>query len=173
MKEICSKYVIKIQKKLDDLIFLYGGQNLNLELKLNQISDQNKINILVYDKHSTIINANNNFKISKHVICPECGDICLIKFEDHKIKLYDCKNNHIKYISLNDYEDTQKIYESKIICNICKKKKNESYNSKFYICGTCNIFCCPLCSSIHTKEHKLIDYENKNYLCLRHNEQFI
>ena len=46
MKEICSKYVIKIQKKLDDLIFLYGGQNLNLELKLNQISDQNKINIL-------------------------------------------------------------------------------------------------------------------------------
>ena len=40
------------------------------------------------------------------------------------------------------------------------KKKNESYNSKFYICGTCNIFCCPLCSSIHTKEHKLIDYEN-------------
>ena len=120
-----------------------------------------------------LINTNNNFKISKRAICPECGDICLIKFEDHKIKLYDCKNNHIKYISLNDYEDTQKIYESKIICNICKKKKNESYNSKFYICGTCNIFCCPLCSSIHTKEHKLIDYENKNYLCLRHNEQFI
>ena len=173
MKEICSKYVIKIQKKLDDLIFLYGGQNLNLELKLNQISDQNKINILVYDKYSTVINTNNNFKISKHAICPECGDICLIKFEDHKIKLYDCKNNHIKYISLNDYEDTQKIYESKIICNICKKEKNESYNSKFYICGTCNIFCCPLYSSIHTKEHKLIDYENKNYLCLRHNEQFI
>ena len=123
MKEICSKYVIKIQKKLDDLFFLYGGQNLNLELKLNQISDQNKINILVYDKYSTVINTNNNFKISKHAICPECGDICLIKFEEHKIKLYDCKNNHIKYISLNDYEDTQKIYESKIICNICKKRK--------------------------------------------------
>ena len=87
MKEICSKYAIKIKKNLDDLIFLYGRQNLNLELKLNHIYGQNKINILVYNKHSTVINANNNFKISKHVICPECGDICLIKFEDHKIKL--------------------------------------------------------------------------------------
>ena len=43
MKEICSKYVIKIQKKFDDLIFLYGGQNLNLELKLNQIKYLTKI----------------------------------------------------------------------------------------------------------------------------------
>ena len=173
MREICSKYVIKIRKNLDNLIFLYGGRNLNLELKLNQISDQNKINILVYDKHSTVINTNNDLKISKDVICPECGDICLIKFEDYKIKLYDCKNNHKKYISLNDYEDTQKIDESKIRCNLCKKNKNESYNNKFFICGTCNIYCCPLCSSIHTKEHKLIDYENKNYSCIRHNEQFI
>ena len=173
MKEICSKYAIKIQKNLDDLIFLYGGQNLNLELKLNQIYDQNKINILVYDKYSTIIKENNNFKISKDVICPECGDICLIKFEDYKIKLYDCKNNHKKYISINDYEDTQKIDEYKIKCSLCNKKKNESYNNKFFICGTCNIYCCPLCSSIHTKEHQLIDYENKNYLCIRHNEKFI
>ena len=173
MKEICSKYAIKIQKNLDDLIFLYGGKNLNLELKLNQISEQNKINILVYDKHSTVINTNNVFKISKDVICPECGDICLIKFEDYKIKLYGCKNNHKKYILLNDYDNTQKIDESKIICNICKKTKNESYNNKFFICGTCDIYCCPLCSSIHSKEHKLIDYEKKNYLCIRHNEQFI
>ena len=151
LKEICSKYAIKIQKNLDDLIFLFGGINLNLELRLNQISNQSKINILVYDKHSTIINTNNHFEISKDVICPECGEICLIKFDDYKIKLYDCKNNHKKYISLNVYEDTEKIDESKIVCNICKKKKNESNNKKFYICGTCNIYCCPLCSSIHQK----------------------
>ena len=127
----------------------------------------------MYDKHSTIINTKNNSKISRDIICTECGEICLIKFEDYKIKLYDCKNNHKEYIYLNDYNETQKIDETKVICKLCKKKKSESYNNKFFICGVCNIYCCPLCSSIHSKEHKLIDYDNKNFLCHKHNEQFI
>lgn len=174
MKEIATRYTIKIQKNLDDLIFLFGGVELSLNLKYNQIcGQQKKINILVYDKHSTIINIKNKLKLSKDIICPECGEICLIIFKDYKIKLYGCKNNHKKYTSMNDYEETQKIDESKIFCNICKKKKSESYNNKFFICGKCNVNCCPLCSSIHAKEHILIDYENKNYLCIKHNEQFI
>ena len=43
----------------------------------------------------------------------------------------------------------------------------------FYVCGICNIYLCPLCSSIHNKQHKLIEFDNKNYICNKHNEQFI
>ena len=43
----------------------------------------------------------------------------------------------------------------------------------FYLCGICNIYLCPLCSSIHNKLHKLIEFDNKNYICNKHNEQFI
>ena len=35
--------------------------------------------------------------------CPECGEICRIKINDYKIKLYECKNKHeIDNISLKE-----------------------------------------------------------------------
>ena len=39
--------------------------------------------------------------------------------------------------------------------------------------GTCNKNICLLCKENHNKEHKIIDYDNKNYLCNKHNEQYI
>ena len=33
---------------------------------------------------------------SKDIICPECGEICRIKINNHAIKLYECLNDHIK-----------------------------------------------------------------------------
>ena len=65
-----------MQKGRNNLIFLYGANKINLDLTFNQICNQidkqrNKINILVYNKNTTIIkNANNNFKASKDVLCP-------------------------------------------------------------------------------------------------------
>ena len=32
---------------------------------------------------------------------------------------------------------------------------------------------CPLCKSIHNKKHSTINYDYKNYICNRHNENFI
>ena len=32
---------------------------------------------------------------------------------------------------------------------------------------------CPLCKSIHDKKHNIINYDNKNYTCNKHNETFI
>jgi len=64
-----------LQKGRNNLIFLYGGNKINLDLTFNQICNQidkqrNKINILVYNKNTTIIkNANNNFKESKDILC--------------------------------------------------------------------------------------------------------
>ena len=88
------------------------------------------------------------------------------------IKL-ECKNNHESNISISEYDYTQKIDESKIKCSKCNKSKNESFNNLFYICGICKINLCPLCSSIHNKEHKLIEYDSKDYICNEHKEQFI
>ena len=31
---------------------------------------------------------------------------------------------------------------------------------------------CPLCKSIHDKKHSIINYDNKNYMCNKHNEVF-
>ena len=50
MDEICNKLSIKIDMNINSLIFLYGGSQLNLDKKLNEITKENKINILVYIK---------------------------------------------------------------------------------------------------------------------------
>ena len=49
----------------------------------------------------------------------------------------------------------------------------EVYNNQFYICCNCNINLCPLCETNHSKEHIKIDYNLKNFLCLKHGERLI
>ena len=134
--------------------------------------ERKKINILVYDKNITIINE-KNIK-SKDVICPKCGEICLITINNYKIKLNKCKYNHeCNNILLNEFDNTQKINESKIICNNCNKNISKIYNNELYICCECKINLCPLCKLKHNKGHKLIEYNNKNYICNNHGESFI
>ena len=74
---------------------------------------------------------------------------------------------------INEFDNTQKINENKIICSICNKSKGKIYDNKFYFCGECNKNLCPLCKVIHNKEHNTLDYENKNNICNKHNEQYI
>ena len=130
------------------------------------------MNILVYNRNSTIIsNKNERIIQSKDIICPICGELCLINFKDYKIILNNCKNNHENIILLNEFENSQNINENKIICNICSNNnKGKTYNNQFYICGTCNKNICPLCKEKHNKEHKILDYDNKNYICNKHND---
>ena len=112
--------------------------------------------------------------ISKDIICPECKENILIDIKDFKINLYECKNKHkIDNILLNNYENTQKIDISKIICNICNKNNKKDINdNEFYLCNTCNKNICPLCKSIHDKNHMIINYDDKNYICKKHKETF-
>ena len=114
-------------------------------------------------------------KISTDIICPQCKENSLIMFKDYKINLSGCKHNHNnRDIILDIYENTQKINLSKIKCNICKNNnKGNTHNNEFYICITCNINLCPLCKSIHDKNHSIINYDNKKYICKIHNESFI
>ena len=118
LKDIFNKFEIKIRN--NSVFYLYKGNKINKELKLEEIigeDDINNINILVNSIDE--INKNNLIK-SKYIICPECKENIRFRIKDYKIKLYDCKNGHnIDNILLEEYENTQNIDISKIICNIC------------------------------------------------------
>ena len=95
--------------------------------------------------------------------------------KDYKILLYECKNRHKSdKIILENFEETQKIDQSKIVCDNCKNtNKNETHNNSFFICLTCKINLCPICWKSHNKTHKKINYDHKYYICEIHNNPFI
>ena len=39
-KDICQKFCIKSQNNINNLIFIYGGEILNLDLEFNQVANQ-------------------------------------------------------------------------------------------------------------------------------------
>ena len=79
MDEICNKLSTKINMNINSLIFLYGGSHLNIDKKYNEITKENKINILVYKK------------VNENGICPNCGRILNNRIIDNIILL----NNNI------------------------------------------------------------------------------
>ena len=97
----------------------------------------------------------------KNIICPKCGENTQIKIEGFKINLFGCKNwQIIKDILLENFENTQKFDNSKIICNQCKEK-NKNKSNGFYYCLNCKINLCSSCKENHDKNHDIIGYEKK------------
>ena len=183
MKNICQSYINKIKVDKNNIYFSYDGKagnQFNEELTFEEMVNsedkkRNKMNILVFSNEFKDDNDNDNKIIkSKDIICPECKESIKMDIIDYKIILSDCKNKHkIENILLNEFEDIQKINISDIKCEICKKcNKGNSYNNIFYKCITCKKNICPLCKSNHDKLHKIIDYDNKNYICNIHNENY-
>ena len=176
MKDIYIKFGIKFEKDINSLFFLYGGKKLVEELTLEEIINKDnkklkKINIIVNDinkeEEKTIIIK------SKEIICPICKESIKMNIYNYKIYLNECKNNHrINGILLKEFENTQYINQNEIICGNCKiVNKSSTYNNLFYICNTCKIYLCPLCKSDkHDKNHNIIKYEQKYYLCDKHNK---
>ena len=177
LEDIIKKFCLKVTKNMEDIYFLYGGQNIDKKKTfIEQASDEdkkrNKISILVFENNET---TTEKLKKSPYILCPICGENILIKIEGYKITLYDCKNGHKKEnILLNEFENTQIIDESKIKCNNCQtQNKSTTFNNKFYFCLDCKINLCPLCKSTQEKNHKghkIIDYEQKYFVCNKHNE---
>ena len=94
--------------------------------------------------------------------------------KDYKLKFYECKNEHqINNILLSEFNQTQYINESNILCKDCKKSKIESLNNLFFICINCQKGMCYGCKLKHDKNHKIIDYNMKNYFCNIHNDSLI
>ena len=83
--DICKKYAIKINNNINSLIFLYGGNQMNMELKfkeqINSIDrNNNEMKVLVYKKEL------------EDFICSKCGE----KINIDKIKDIILYNNNIK-----------------------------------------------------------------------------
>ena len=180
MKDIIKKFNAKSLININSVFFLYNGEIINEELTINDLPkpnlDTNKISILVYDKNTNISIQNKGLVKSKEIICPECKQNCLFKFDGvNTINLYGCKNNHEKEILIEEFENTQNIDASKIICcnyNNCNNNKFKSYNKQFYRCLTCKNNLCLLCKSTHSQSHYIIDFDKINYFCDIHNGLF-
>ena len=178
MKEICQKFANKVAININDLYFLYNGNKINedntfAQQAISEDNTRNKMNIYVYECND--LKTKENKVKSNDIICPECGELSLLKISDYKINLSNCKNGHTKELFFNEYEDTQYINEEKIICEICKKvSKAETFNKKFYKCLSCNQNLCPLCYLEHNKNqnHFIVDYSQRNYICDKHNEKY-
>ena len=153
MKDIINRFLIKLEKKENNLYYLYNGTKLNYALTFDEQAndiDKNRkqMNILV-TKNEEDINKINEI-ISKDIICPECKENILIDIINFKINFHNCKNNHNIKKTLNEFENTQKININKIICDICNiNNKGITHNNEFYICNTCNINICPVCKIKH------------------------
>ena len=124
MKDICKRYASKIQKDFKAIYFIYNGKILNKGLlnsfiqNANQLDkERKKMNLLVYE---TNIKKEKKLSKSKEIICPKCGKNINMKINNYKINLFDCKNGHNINISLKEFEKSQYIDESKIICDKCK-----------------------------------------------------
>ena len=176
MKEIIQKFCDKAEVDKKTIYCLYSGNLLDEKQTLENLIKRNKnqkIQLLVYKTDDKKKETIDYLVKPTQIVCPGCKDIALIKFHDYKISI-NCKNNHnIKKIFLKDFVKSQRIDESKIICNICEKNnKGDSFEKNFFICVNCKKNLCPLCKSSHDKSHNIFNYEQKNYICFEHSDNF-
>ena len=129
-----------------------------------------KMNVVVMDKEEA--DKDKSIVKSKDIICPECKQNIMMDINKFKINLFDCKNLHkVDNILLNEFEKTQMINLSYIICDICKTQ-NKSNAAAFFLCYTCNIKLCSICKENHDNSHNIINYDKANYNCSKHNKPF-
>ena len=109
----------------------------------------------------------------KKYICPKCFEQCRIQIKDYNIELFDCKNNHSSFISIDKFKESQKIDLTKIKCNICNNKSmGNSFDHAFYYCLNCKIIICVLCKTKHEENHNIINYVQKEYKCPIHFDSY-
>lgn len=180
IKDICQRFTFKIGTDINKLYFLYGGKTIEKDMMFSQIindsdKERNKMSVLVNDiEKSGEEEKNKKLVKAKEVICPICFESILMSIKDYKINLYNCKNGHkFNNILLNEFENTQNIDISKIYCGKCDNNKGSTYNNEFFKCCTCGINLCSLCKSLHNKTHKVINYDQKYYICEKHCDIFI
>jgi len=177
--DVIQKFIQKSQVNPENIYYLANGFTINPENKIeNLMSTENKNqNKMVILANTTDDGERTESSIiqSKCVICPECYEPCRIELNNYKIKLYDCINGHTsENMRLVNFKTSQMIDQKKILCDICKNQNIfGTYQHQFFKCVTCNKNICPLCRSVHDKSHAIISYEQKNYICKKHNEYYI
>ena len=103
MKEICDKFCSKINTNINSLVFLYGGNKLDLDKKYEDYTKENKITILVYK--------------NENEVCPKCGKLIDSKKIDNLILSNNNINSTLIGIKnqidniMNDINNNKKINE--------------------------------------------------------------
>lgn len=174
-----KKFLNKVGKKEGSIFFIHNGVKLDEELTFEEAANvldkiSNVMKVIGYDYISDD-DKEKILKKSKNIICPICMENSRISMEDFKISIYDCRNKHrTDNIQLNEFEKTQYVDQSKIICDNCKtKNKSESTDDKFYICFACKKNLCTLCKNKHDNSHKIFNYDDKCFYCKIHSEVYI
>ena len=176
VKNIFERFCNKTGLNINLLYFLYDGNtNINTQVTIGELANKEdkirkSMSILVNELNE--INDNTSIMKSREVIC-KCGEVANLYFDDFKINI-ECRAGHkTKNLLFNEFERTQLIDVSKIICENCRlQNKNASFGKKFYRCNYCKKNLCPLCRSKHDKSHLTIDYDLKNYLCQIHERDY-
>ena len=190
IQNILSSFATKINRKIEDFNFLYCGEKLvNYESKtLSDLSPKdNMINISVYEKNQKeensggkIMPENVSLKVSEHIICPRCKFMSEIDINNFKVYITNCNNNHsMPGLFMNDFNTTQYIDESRILCQECKKSQKEllisteNQSNVLQMCS-CGMSICQSCFPSHkekilNKNHNSIPYQDKDYFCFEHN----
>ena len=168
VRDILDDYAKQIKK--DKLYFMYNGKVLDLK-KLNEkkVKDIFKSQKIIYVFDFNIKKQNNNWKLN-NIVCPECKNLSIIKYNDDNISL-DCFNKHsFEYLTVSDFIEVQK-YCKFLKCDLCKNIKN-IYKDNFYICS-CRKQLCSLCILNHDKTHNIKEYEKKFNCCCEHEQIYI
>ena len=142
---------------INSIIFLYSDNQIDGNISISKIInnsniERNKIDIIVMDKQK---DPDSVYTQSKDIICPKCGECAKLDITDYKI-LLQCKNKHnLENILLNEFENTQKIDISKIICDECNtNNKTKSYKNIFYKYNECNKNICFSCKEKHSQQYQ-------------------
>ena len=90
IKDICQKFATKIERNINSLLFLYGGNQINMELKFKEQANSmdinnNEMNVLVYKREK------DDF------ICPLCNK----KMKDNIILFSNNIKGIINSVTLN------------------------------------------------------------------------
>ena len=172
-KNILEKFKQKSNEDPKFFSFYYGAKQINENQTIAEINNNDKnFTILAISEYNKT--NENSYKKSKNIICPKCQKHCIINFENYKISLEECDNNHYtSNILFEEFEKTQLINQSKIKCEECPKNRTNIINNNFYKCFTCNKNLCPECKEKHINSHYIIDYDKINYFCNEHkNNQY-
>ena len=178
--DIFKKYLHKIEKveEPNEATLISNGVVVNISFPLSAIinsidRERKKVSILVLY---------NGLKLIEHsnIICPECLNEADLKFHDYKIKLKCEKGHLINNLLVNEFQKSQEIEPTRIICDICKVKNiGNCKKGTFYSCLNCNENMCEECKNVHLKEHEkkhkkyIIKYNIEKYVCNNHNKNFI
>ena len=121
MRDICNKFISKIDININNIILIYNANIIDMELKYKEIineidKERNIMNILIYDKEN------------EGIICPNCGENIDININEILNKIIN-NNKNINNILNGIKEQIKNIinYNKNNISNIITQLNNIIY----------------------------------------------